>query len=286
MDTHSLLGRDESSLRRKEFLPWRKKASMELRTVMRSTPSTGAAKQLLFSCWLFSSHKQNKPWKYSYWWYKGDVSLFIYSFSPQLTHSPVLCTSSSSGTDLGTQRLQEPALLLFPPQGQVCSLPCGVHPLTSTELFTKDFPPSYSWSGLASSAEEIWKGNLKRILLEVAVLPIGFGCWRADQHKHVILCYIKSNIPCYSVSTQPRVSPFCIIESVLYLWRCPYFLSRPLLKLSVLQSLLMKQTIPTPKGQKRRTWCSSAECCLFGLIRIVLKWLTPNSSCAQNCVSP
>lgn len=44
MDTHSLLGRDESSLRRKEFLPWRKKASMELRTVMRSTPSTGAAK--------------------------------------------------------------------------------------------------------------------------------------------------------------------------------------------------------------------------------------------------
>lgn len=165
-------------------------------------------------------------------------------------------------------------------------LPCGAHPLTSTELFTKDFPPSYSWSGLAGSAEEIWKGNLKRILLEVAVLPVGFGCWRADQHKHVILCYIKSNIPCYSVSSPPRVSPFCIIESVLYLWRCPYFLSRPLLKLSVLQSLLMKQTIPTPKGQKRRTWCSSAECCLFGLIRIVLKWLTPNSSCAQNCVSP
>lgn len=42
-DTHSLLGRDESSLRREESLPWRKKASVELRTVMRSIPNTRAA---------------------------------------------------------------------------------------------------------------------------------------------------------------------------------------------------------------------------------------------------
>lgn len=131
--------------------------------------------------------------------------------------------------------LQEPTALLFPPQGQVCSLPWRAQPVTSTEVFPKDFPPSYSWSGLAGSAEEIWKGNLKRILLEAAGLPVGFGCWRADQHKHVILCYIKSNIPWYSVSSPPHISLFCIIESVLDLWGCSYFSFRPLLKLSVLK---------------------------------------------------
>lgn len=42
-DIHSLLGRDESSLRRREALPWRKKPTVELRMVMRSTPSTRTA---------------------------------------------------------------------------------------------------------------------------------------------------------------------------------------------------------------------------------------------------
>lgn len=42
MDTHSLVGKDESSLRRKESLPWRKKAFVELRTVMRSAPNMRA----------------------------------------------------------------------------------------------------------------------------------------------------------------------------------------------------------------------------------------------------
>lgn len=57
--------------------------------------------------------------------------------------------------------------------------------------------------------------DLKRILLEVAWLPVGFGCWRADQHEYVILCYIKSNIPCYSVSSPPYVSLFCVWVNVV-----------------------------------------------------------------------
>lgn len=182
---------------------------------------------------------------------RGCIFIYLQLFPPahplsSILHPPWAQTRAHRG-------LQEPTVL-----GQVCSLPCGAHPVTSTEVFTKDFPPSYSWSGLAGSAEEIWKGNLKRILLELAGLPLGFGCWRADQHKHATLCCIKSNIPCYSVNSPP----FCIIESALYLWGCPCFLPRPLLKLSVLKSLLMKQTIPTAKGQTPQTWCSSAECCL------------------------
>lgn len=128
---------------------------------------------------------------------------------------------------------------------------------------------------LQRSEKEIWKGSC----LKWQGCPLAFARWRADQHKHVKRCYIKLNIPCYAVSSPPCAPLFCIKESVLYLLR-------PLLKLSVLKPLLMKQTIPTPKGQMWGTWCSSAECCLFGLIRIVLKWLTPNSSCAQNHVSP
>lgn len=132
----------------------------------------------------------------------------------------------------------------------------------------------FSWRDLKRKSEKdlAWSGRAASWLWR----------WRADQHKHVILCYIKSNIPWYSVSSPPHISLFCIIESVLDIWGRPYFSFRPLLKLSVLKSLLMKETIPTPKGQMWQTWwCSSAECCLFGLIRIVLKWLTPNSSCAS-----
>lgn len=46
-----------------------------------------------------------------------------------------------------------------PPQEQASSPPCGTQPVTSTEVFPKDIPPSCSCSGLAGPAKEIWKGS-------------------------------------------------------------------------------------------------------------------------------
>lgn len=38
-----------------------------------------------------------------------------------------------------------------------------------------------------------------------------------DQSEYIIVWYIKSTGPCYSASSAPWVSPFCALESVLYL---------------------------------------------------------------------
>lgn len=95
-----------------------------------------------------------------------------------------------------------PGTGLFPP---MWGPPCHRH-----RGLSQRFPPSCSWSGLAGSAEEIWKGNLKGILLEVARLPVGFG-----ELISINMSYLATLNQIFPVIqyVPHHVSLFCIIES-------------------------------------------------------------------------
>lgn len=90
--------------------------------------------------------------------------IFVYSFYPS---SPTLLSSAlhppwaqrSPGANSAVA--PSPRTGLFPP--------CHQH-----RGLSQRFPTQYSWPGLAGSAADMWKWNLKWILLEVAGLPVGF----------------------------------------------------------------------------------------------------------------